>query len=80
LIACHESQTAGGKRYDVATVGRKRAHATFADARQVDRAESVELAVDMTTLMHGGDVVAFAQEKLARFAGDVTSRLERLWK
>jgi LmbE family N-acetylglucosaminyl deacetylase len=79
LVAVFESQIAGGKRYDLATSGRKRANATFAEAREVDRATSVELALDLTPLVRGesGDAGAFALEIARRFAAGAAARLSR---
>jgi LmbE family N-acetylglucosaminyl deacetylase len=80
LMAAHKSQLAG-KRYDSATIGRKRANATFAEAYDQDRAESLELAIDLTPLVKDPtlDVHDFAMAKVARFADDASARIRR-WK
>jgi LmbE family N-acetylglucosaminyl deacetylase len=79
LIGVFTSQLGAGKRYDVAALGRRRAHAVFADARAADRHEGVVLAMDLTALAHGtGDPVGHARALLGRFSDDVTARLERL--
>jgi LmbE family N-acetylglucosaminyl deacetylase len=79
-LAAFESQLAGGKRYDLATLGRKQANATFAVYDAVDRATAVEYAVDLTRLIHETrlDLRAFCEETIGRFADDVTARLRRL--
>lgn len=79
LVALHASQIAGGKRYDLATLARKRAHATFEEARAVDEASAVELALDMTPLLRDDtlDVQDFARRVIDRFAADVAARLRR---
>lgn len=51
LIAVHESQIAGGKRYDLATLGRKRANATYHDSHQIDSATALEYAIDLSELL-----------------------------
>lgn len=48
LLGCFESQLAGGKRYDLAVVGRRRAQATFREAYRADKFESVTLALELS--------------------------------
>ncbi|MDQ8193784.1 PIG-L family deacetylase [Coraliomargarita sp. SDUM461004] len=45
------SQISGGKRYDLAVDGRRRANATFFDSHSVDDAQSVAFGVDLTPLI-----------------------------
>ncbi|WPJ95751.1 PIG-L family deacetylase [Coraliomargarita algicola] len=45
------SQISGGKRYDLAVEGRRRANATFFDSHSVDNAQSVAFGVDLTPLI-----------------------------
>lgn len=47
LLGAFDSQIAGGKRYDLATLGRRTAHATFNQSHQVDSARALTLAVDL---------------------------------
>jgi len=51
LLDVYQSQIAGGKRYDLATLGRRRANATYGDPYAVDDAEAVSYAIDMTPLI-----------------------------
>ena len=51
LNGVYASQIAGGKRYDLATIGRRRANATFLDAHQTDQAAMVSFAMDLTPLV-----------------------------
>lgn len=79
LVAVFASQLGAGKRYDLAALGRRRAHAVFSDARGADRHEGLVWAMDLTSLAHGsGDPLEHAQSLVRRFEGDVTARLERL--
>jgi LmbE family N-acetylglucosaminyl deacetylase len=79
LIGVFASQLGAGKRYDLAALGRRRAHAVFSDARGADRHEGVVWAMDLTALAHGtGDPVEHARALVRRFSDDVTARLERL--
>lgn len=54
LLRCFRSQVEGGKRYDLAAVGRRRAQATFADAYSPDQATEVVLALDLHPLLESG--------------------------
>jgi hypothetical protein len=80
LIGVFDSQITGGKRYDLAVLGRRRAHSTFDESHHTDTATGVSLYMDMTPLLQDGarDVAAFAQERIDRFAADVKDRLARL--
>lgn len=80
LIGVFDSQITGGKRYDLAVLGRRRAHATFDESHHTDTAHGVTLHMDMTPLLQdvSRPVSAFAQERVDRFAADVKDRLARL--
>jgi LmbE family N-acetylglucosaminyl deacetylase len=78
LLGVFDSQIAGGKRYDLATLGRRRAHATYSEIDATDRHAALSWAMDLTPLMHGGDPGAHVSVLLHRFEGDVATRLRRL--
>ena len=80
LMEVYESQIGGGKRYDQAAAGRKRANATWLEAHACDRAQALEYAMDLTPLIEEPtlDVGAFVLEKLRSFEEDVLQRLARL--
>jgi len=80
LIALFDSQIAGGKRYDLAVIGRRRAHATYHDSHHVDATSALSLAMDLTPLLRDPtiDPAAHAQSLIERFAGDVRDRIGRL--
>lgn len=80
LLEVFESQIAGGKRYDLAAMGRRRAHATYLQPHQVDAATGAIYAVDMTPLTANGapEPGAWARETLAAFSKDVSDRIGRL--
>lgn len=71
------SQTQAGKRYDLAVLGRRRAHATFDDPRSPDAAEMVTLAMDLTPLVRdpGLGVAEHVLGMVERFRADVAARL-----
>src|SRR5918999_5674683 len=81
LIGAFDSQIAGGKRYDLAAAGRKRANATFLDSHAIDRATAVEYAMDLTPLVRDPslDITRFTLQFVERFARDVAARLAA-WK
>ena len=51
LLGVFQSQIAGGKRYDLAALGRRRAHATFGQSHQIDAAAGVIYAMDLLPLL-----------------------------
>ncbi len=51
LSGIFDSQITGGKRYDQAIAGRRQAHATFFESHNVDKAEMLSFAMDMTPLI-----------------------------
>lgn len=51
LLGAFDSQIAGGKRYDLAAMGRRRAHATFSESHVVDTAQGIVLTMDMSELL-----------------------------
>ena len=80
LVSVHDSQVAGGKGYDLATIGRRRAHATYFATHDVDVATSMIFAMDLTPLAQdpGLSVGEFVCSYINRFAGDVSRRIEKL--
>jgi LmbE family N-acetylglucosaminyl deacetylase len=79
LMGVYDSQIAGGKRYDLATQGRKRANATYLASHATDGAHLLEFAMDMTPLLHDDqlDPEEFVNSMLRRFADEVADRLKR---
>lgn len=78
LLGVFGSQIAGGKRYDLATAGRRVANATYLASHEADSMEAASLALDMTPLLHGGDVSAFVLAAISRFAADVEKRITKV--
>jgi LmbE family N-acetylglucosaminyl deacetylase len=80
LLGVFDSQICGGKRYDLATMGRRRAHATYHASHGTDVTTGMIFAMDLTPLMQdpGLSPQAYVQEFIARFAGEVSQRLARL--
>lgn len=80
LLGVFDSQVAGGKRYDLATMGRRRANATYYASHEVDVAGSMIYGVDLTPLIEDPDmdVGATVEALIDRFRQDVVGRVERL--
>jgi hypothetical protein len=79
LIGVFASQVAGGKRYDLAAVGRRLSNATFRAPEAVDRVTRAWLAMDLTPLIadDGPDPEAYVESLLGCFTLDVRDRLRR---
>lgn len=82
LLKVFESQIVGGKRYDLATVGRRQANATYYQSHETDTVTRMVYAMDLTPLVHNPemDIERFTMQSIQRFANDVRDRLERLRK
>jgi len=80
LLGVYDSQIAGGKRYDLASLGRRRAHATYFESHGVDLTAGLIYAMDLTPLIVQTDleIAVFVQEVIQRFALDVADRLTRV--
>ncbi|NUM56245.1 MAG: PIG-L family deacetylase [Candidatus Hydrogenedentes bacterium] len=80
LLGVFDSQIAGGKRYDLATMGRRRAHATYHASHATDKTTGITFGMDLTPLITDDDmdVADFAQELIRRFATDVAVRIGQL--
>ena len=77
LNGVFDSQIAGGKRYDLAALGRRAANATFLEPRAADRATQMIFGMDLTPLVadESMDIVEFACGFIDRFRDEVKSRL-----
>lgn len=77
LVGLFDSQVSGGKRYDLATMGRRRAHATYHASHQTDVAAGLVFAMNLTPLIEDVnlDIAAYAQAFIERFAQDVGQRI-----
>jgi LmbE family N-acetylglucosaminyl deacetylase len=80
LVSIFDSQVAGGKGYDMATIGRRRAHATYYATHGVDVATSMIFAMDLTALIADPllDIKEFVCRYINRFAADVSGRIDKL--
>lgn len=81
LVGVYDSQVAGGKRYDLATTGRRRANASYFQSHQTDRAEQIWFAMDLTPLVRDDslDVSEFVLSHIDKFRRSVAGQIERFW-
>ena len=80
VLGVYDSQIAGGKRYDLATAGRRLAHATFSESHAVDEAEALIYAMDLTPLVgdETTEPAAFVQGHITRMTDEISSRIAEL--
>ncbi len=77
LLGVYDSQIAGGKRYDLATMGRRKANATYFASHGVDTAAGLNFAMDLTPLIQDDslDVLAVVKGFIERFTQEVAKRI-----
>ena len=80
LLGVFDSQICGGKRYDLATMGRRRANATYFESHGVDVTTGLSYAMDLTPLILSPEkeIIPFVQEHIQHFENEVANRLTRL--
>jgi LmbE family N-acetylglucosaminyl deacetylase len=80
LLGVFDSQIAGGKRYDLATLGRRRAHATYHASHGVDTTTGITFAMDLIPLIQEGSLTALSlvQQHIDRFTGEISERMQKL--
>jgi hypothetical protein len=80
LVGVFDSQVCGGKRYDLATMGRRRANATYLASHGVDESASLIFGTDLTPLIDDDQLDAgeYIQGFINRFAQEVSSRIAKL--
>jgi hypothetical protein len=79
LNGLFDSQIAGGKRYDLGVIGRRRANATFFESHGVDTSDALAFAMDLTPLVQDDslDIIAYVTGFIDRFRADVAAKLAR---
>jgi hypothetical protein len=77
MLGVYHSQIAGGKRYDLAGLGRKRANATYFASHATDDFSAAEYALDITELMNDESLspVCFINKYIEMFKNDVNKRI-----
>ncbi len=79
LLGVFDSQIAGGKRYDLASIGRRLANATFFASHNVDNIDSVSYGIDITELISNPDIKYedFVNKHLNNFQNEVVDKIRR---
>jgi LmbE family N-acetylglucosaminyl deacetylase len=77
LVGVFDSQVTGGKRYDLATAGRRLAHATYYASHGTDQETALNFAMDLTPLVEDPSlpVAGYVLDFVDRFRADVARRL-----
>jgi LmbE family N-acetylglucosaminyl deacetylase len=78
LVGVFDSQVTGGKRYDLATAGRRLAHATYFASHGTDQESALSFAMDLTPLAQDPDlpVANYVLRLVDRFRADVEQRVK----
>jgi LmbE family N-acetylglucosaminyl deacetylase len=79
LIGVYDSQVEGGKRYDLATAGRRRANAVYFESHATDRTEQLWFAMDLTPLVRDDklDVEAYVLGYIDKFRASVAGKIRK---
>ena len=81
LLGVFDSQIAGGKRYDLATLGRRRANATYFQSHGVDDSSQMAFGMDLTPVVTDNslDVTEYVCSYVENFKNDVRAKLKKLF-
>jgi LmbE family N-acetylglucosaminyl deacetylase len=79
LNGIFDSQIAGGKRYDLATLGRRAANATFFDSHSTDASTQLIFGLNLTPIVmdETRDIVGYVCDLVEKFHLDVRDKLTR---
>jgi LmbE family N-acetylglucosaminyl deacetylase len=77
LVGVFDSQVTGGKRYDLATAGRRLAHATYFASHGTDEESALTFAMDLTPLVENPalGVADYVLAYIDKFRADVEKRI-----
>ena len=80
LLKVYDSQISGGKRYDLASLARRKVNATLTDPVNVDVVTGMAYAMDMTPLLLDESLSPkqFVYNLIHHFSSDVADRLSRM--
>ncbi len=80
LLGVFDSQISGGKRYDLASLGRRVANATYHASHATDESMGLTYAIDLTPLIEDTElaVTGFICGAIDRFKTDVDARITKL--
>lgn len=80
LVSIFDSQICGGKRYDLATIGRRRANATYYASHGLDTATAMTYAIDLTPLVldKNLNITDYILNFVEKFKEDIKNRIKLL--
>ena len=80
LVEVFDSQIAGGKRYDLAAIGRRLANATYYQSHAVDQTKAITFAMDLTPLCmdNSMDITVYVLSTIEHFKKDVQNRIKKM--
>lgn len=80
LLSVFASQCAGGKRYDLAALGRRLANATFFASHAVDSVNSCSYGLDITVLMEDKTLSpqGFVEQHIENMRQEIAGRISRM--
>lgn len=80
MLLAFDSQVTGGKRYDLATLGRRFAHATYHTSHAVDKVTGITWAMDLTPAIqdNGPTLEALTRGYMEKFTQDVLARVAKM--
>lgn len=79
LVGVFDSQISGGKRYDLATAGRRVAHATYHTSHATDQFQGITWAMDLTPLVNDPSLSLsdYTLGYVERLKQDIAARLAK---
>jgi LmbE family N-acetylglucosaminyl deacetylase len=82
LVGVFDSQISGGKRYDLATPGRRLANATYSAAHSTDADKAITFAMDLTPLVNDPRLnpLKYVTGFIEQFREDVAQKVGRFCK
>ena len=82
IMSVFDSQICGGKRYDLASEGRRVANATYFASHGCDTATSLNYCMDLTPLIEDDtiDLTSYVLTFIDRFKNDVVERIKKVSK
>lgn len=80
LLGVFDSQISGGKRYDLAAMGRRLANATFFESHNVDDASDLSYAMDLTPLIKNPNlkISEYVKGYVNHFYQDIETLIEEV--
>lgn len=80
LLGVFDSQICGGKRYDLASMGRRKANATYSESHGVDQTLGLSYGMNLTPLTQDDSLEpkAFILAQIQKFAEDVAARVNKM--